>query len=148
MNKSALRDLAVLVARAAVGLIFVAHGWQKFTEWGLAGTSAAFGQMGVPLPSVSAWFAALVELAGGAALVAGLAVPVAGLLLALDMVGAFVLVHAGNGVFVSGNGFELVLTLAAAALILAAVGGGRFSLDHLIAPRLIRRAGTAPAVRQ
>ncbi|MFD4248360.1 DoxX family protein [Amycolatopsis thermoflava] len=143
-----MRDLAVLVARVAVGLIFVAHGWQKFTEWGLAGTSAAFGQMGVPLPSVSAWFAALVELAGGAALVAGLAVPVAGLLLALDMVGAFVLVHAGNGVFVSGNGFELVLTLAAAALILAAVGGGRFSLDHLIAPRLIRRAGTAPAVRQ
>ncbi|WAL68619.1 DoxX family protein [Amycolatopsis cynarae] len=148
MNKNVLRDVAVLVARVAVGLVFVAHGWQKFTEWGLPGTAAAFGQMGVPLPTASAWFAALVELVGGAALVAGLAVPVAGVLLALDMMGAFVLVHAGHGVFVSGNGFELVLTLAAAALVLAAAGGGRFGLDRLIAPRLPGRAAKSLGAQQ
>ncbi|HJQ45098.1 MAG TPA: DoxX family protein [Amycolatopsis sp.] len=147
MNKSALRDIAVLLARVAVGVVFIAHGWQKFTEWGLSGTAAAFGQMGVPLPTVSAWFAAVVELAGGAALVVGLAVPVVGVLLALDMVGAFVLVHAGNGVFVGGNGFELVLTLAAVAIVLAAIGGGRFGLDRLIGPRL-PRASKSPAVSQ
>ncbi|SCF05341.1 putative oxidoreductase [Micromonospora viridifaciens] len=136
-----VRDLAVLVARVALGVVFIAHGWQKLTEWGLDGTAAAFDQMGVPLPTASAWFAALVELVGGAALVVGLVVPVAGLLLALDMLGAFLVVHLGNGVFVSANGFELVLALGAAALLLAAVGAGRFSLDRLIAPRLSRGAG-------
>ncbi|PWU55454.1 hypothetical protein DLE60_28050 [Micromonospora globispora] len=84
----------------------------------------------------SAWFAAPVELAGGIALVVGLAVPVSGLLLALDMLGAFLIVHVGNGIFVNANGFELVLALGATALLLAAVGAGRFSLDRLIAPRL------------
>ncbi|MGC5022467.1 hypothetical protein [Micromonospora sp. DT47] len=64
-----------------------------------------------------------------------------GLLLALDMLGAFLIVHVGNGVFVSASGFELVLALGAAALVLAAVGAGRFSLDRLIAPRLSRGAG-------
>jgi putative oxidoreductase len=141
MNIAALRDLALLAARVGLGIIFIAHGWQKFTEYGLDGTAASFEQMGVPLPTASALFAAVVELVGGAALLLGLAVPVAGLLLALNMLGALVLVHAGNGVFVGNNGFELVLALAAGALVLAAVGAGRFSLDRLIAPRLSTLAG-------
>lgn len=134
--KNSVRDVVLLVTRIAVGGVFLAHGWQKLTEWGLDGTAASFDQMGVPLPTASAWFAAFVELAGGAALIAGLAVPVVGVLLALDMLGAFLLVHAGNGVFVGGNGYELVLTLGAAALLFAALGAGRFSLDRLLAPRL------------
>lgn len=136
LNDTLPRDVTLLVTRVALGVVFVAHGWQKFTEWGLDGTAAAFGQMGVPLPTVSAWFAAVVELAGGAALIAGLAVPLVGLLLAIAMIGALVIVHAGNGVFVSAGGFELVLTLAAAALLIAVSGAGRFSVDRLIAPRL------------
>ncbi|GAA2519635.1 DoxX family protein [Winogradskya humida] len=138
MNTTTLRDVVLLITRVAVGVVFVAHGWQKFTEWGLAGTGASFDQMGVPLPVASAWFAAIVELAGGIALIAGIAVPAVALLLAADMLGAFFIVHLGNGVFVSGNGYELVLTLAAAALLFAAVGAGRYSVDRLLAPRLPR----------
>ncbi|MDA0563837.1 DoxX family protein [Streptomonospora sp. S1-112] len=147
MTTTLLRDLALLAGRVAVGVVFIAHGWQKLTESGPAGTAAGFAQMGVPLPTASAWFATFVELVGGAALVLGLATPVAGVLLALNMLGAFVLVHAGNGVFVAENGFELVLTLAAASLMLAAVGAGRFSLDRLVAPRLpgLARRETAGA---
>ncbi|WP_117215309.1 DoxX family protein [Allorhizocola rhizosphaerae] len=141
MTTAVVRDLALLIARVGLGVIFIAHGWQKFTEYGLDGTAASFERMGVPLPAVSALFAAAAETVGGAALLIGLAVPVAGLLLALNMLGAFVLVHAGNGVFVNNNGFELVLALAVGALILAAVGAGRFSLDRLIAPRLSTLAG-------
>ena len=133
------RDIALLVARVALGVVFVAHGWQKLAEYGLAATAASFGQMGVPLPTVSAWFSAIVEVAGGAALVLGLAVPVAGVLLAVDMLGAFLMVHIGNGVFVTDNGFELVLALGAGAVVLAGLGGGRFSLDRVIAPRLAAR---------
>jgi putative oxidoreductase len=132
------RDLALLVTRVAVGLVFVAHGWQKLFTNGIDGTAGFFDQVGVPAASAAAWFAAVVELAGGAALVLGLAVPVAGLLLLVDMIGAFFFVHAGAGLFVEQGGYEFVLVLGAAALLLAAIGAGRFSVDHLLTGR--RRA--------
>ncbi|SDT31166.1 DoxX family protein [Actinoplanes derwentensis] len=136
MNTTIPRDVALLIARVIVGIVFIAHGWQKFNEWGLDGTSAAFGQMGVPLPTVSAWFAAIIELAGGVALVAGLAVPLVSLLLAVNMIGAFLIVHITNGVFVADGGFELVAVLAAAALLFTVLGAGRYSIDRLLAPHL------------
>jgi putative oxidoreductase len=126
------RDLAILLTRVAVGLVFVAHGWQKLFTNGIDGTATFFDQVGVPAASAAAWFAAVVELAGGAALVLGLAVPVAGALLLVDMLGAFVFVHAGACLFVDQGGYELVLVLAAAALVLTALGAGRFSVDHLL----------------
>jgi putative oxidoreductase len=129
------RDLAVLVTRVAVGLVFVAHGWDKLFRTGIDGTTAFFDQVGVPAAPVAAWFAALVELVGGAALILGLAVPVAGLLLLATMIGAFAFAHTGAGIFVSQGGFELVLVLGAAALLLAVVGAGRFSVDHLLTGR-------------
>ena len=49
-----LKDVTALIARIGVGVVFLAHGWQKFSEWGLDGTAAAFGKMGVPLPTLSA----------------------------------------------------------------------------------------------
>jgi putative oxidoreductase len=138
------KDLAVLAARVALGVVFVAHGAQKLFTWGLSGTADAFQGMGVPAPQASGLFATLVELVGGVALVAGFAVPVAGLLLALDMFGAFLLVHVGNGVFIDGGGFELVAALGAAALVLAATGAGRLSVDHAVGARLraTRRSGS------
>jgi putative oxidoreductase len=129
------RDALMLVARIALGVVLIAHGWQKFAEYGIGGTAASFGKMGVPLPAVSAVFAAVVELIGGLALLAGAATVVAGLLVVLDMLGAFVLVHIGNGVFVTDNGFELVVVIAAAALLLVAAGPGRYSVDHALAGR-------------
>ena len=51
------------------------------------------------------------------------------------MIGAFPFVHAGAGLFVEQGGYELVLTLGAAALLLAVIGAGRFSLDHLLTGR-------------
>jgi len=129
------RDLAILVTRVAVGLLFLAHGWQKLFTNGIEGTAAYFDQVGVPAASAAAWSAALVELAGGAALVLGLAVPVVGLLLLVDMIGAFAFVHAGAGLFIEQGGYELVLTLGAAALLLAVLGAGRFSVDHLLTGR-------------
>ena len=129
------RDALLLVARVLLGVVLIAHGWQKFAQYGIGGVTGSFAQMGVPLPAVSAVFAAVVELVGGIALLAGAATAVAGLLVVLDMLGAFLLVHAGNGVFVTDNGFELVWTIAAAALVLVAAGPGRFSVDHALAGR-------------
>lgn len=128
------RDVALLVARIAVGIVFIAHGRQKLSG-GIGGTAKMFTMMGVPAPGVSAVYATFAELAGGAALVVGAAVPLFGVLLFLDMAGAFVFVHAGHGLFADKGGFELVLTLGVTALLLAATGAGRFALDALITSR-------------
>ncbi|MGW0246262.1 DoxX family protein [Nocardia goodfellowii] len=135
------RDFALLLARIAVGVVFIAHGWQKLDTNGIDATAMFFDQAGVPAATAAAWFAALVELVGGAALILGVAVPIAGLLLLINMIGAFVFVHADAGLFVSNGGYELVLVLGAASLLLAALGSGRFGVDHLLRGR---RKNTQP----
>lgn len=132
---SSVRDAALLVARLLLGVVLIAHGSQKVFTWGIGGTAQAFEGMGVPLAPVSAVFSALVELVGGALLLVGAATAVVGVLVVLNMVGAALIVHAPNGIMVSNGGWELVGVIAAAALVLAAVGAGRYSVDHAIAGR-------------
>lgn len=85
---SPVSDAALLVARVAIGVVFVAHGWQKLHTNGLTATGHAFGAMGVPAPTLSAYYATFVELGAGILLILGLFTPIAGVLLFLDMVGA------------------------------------------------------------
>jgi putative oxidoreductase len=102
----ALTDLALLFFRVALGVILLAHGWQKFNEWTVQGTATAFSDMGVPAPTAAATFVTAVEVLGGAALILGLFTPVLALLNTLNLLGALALVHAGNGVFVGDNGYD------------------------------------------
>ena len=99
--------------------------------------------MGVPAPGLSAYFATLVELVGGAALIIGLLTPVVAILLILDMLGAFFIVHAGSGVFVTDGGYELVLALGVGLLLLAVLGAGRFSADAILKLPGARATATA-----
>jgi putative oxidoreductase len=142
---TALADVALLIGRVLLGVLFIAHGWQKLFTNGVDATAAFFGQMGVPLPTLAAWGAGLVELGGGVALVLGLLTPLAALALLLDMIGAYAFVHAGNGVFIDEGGFELVGALGAGCLLLIAAGPGRYSVDS----RLFSRGGIGdrPRVR-
>ncbi|APU14455.1 MULTISPECIES: DoxX family protein [Actinoalloteichus] len=141
-----LRNLVLLAARLGLGIVLIAHGWQKFTEWGIDGTTASFEAMGVPLRALSAWFAALVELGGGIALVVGFAVPIVGVLVAFVMAGAWAIVHSGSGLFVSDGGFEFVLVIIVAALLLAVTGAGAFGIDRFLSPLVLRNArGRVPA---
>lgn len=133
-----LRDIALLVARVSLGIILVAHGWQKFNEWTLAGTGEAFQGMGIPAPGVTAAFVAGAELVGGAALILGLLTPVAALVNVIGMLGALFLVHAEAGVFVDNGGYELVLAIFAGLIILTFTGGGRFSVDRLFSRSVSR----------
>lgn len=135
MNSSIFRDLGTLVARIGIGVVFVAHGWQKLNTNGLDATKAGFEGMGIPFPQASAYYATFVELIGGAALILGALLPVVGVLLFLDMVGALVFVHAENGVFVTNGGWELVVALGAGALLLAVSGAGKYAVDGAVGGR-------------
>ncbi|GAA2106123.1 DoxX family protein [Actinomadura alba] len=147
MRTRPLYDYVALLARLGVGIVILAHGWQKI-QVGITATSRDFDRLRVPAPTATAIYATFVELLGGVALILGLALPVVGLLLFVDMVGAFVFVHADNGVFLVNegsveNGFELVLVLAVASLLFAAGGAGRFTVDRRLFPR--RTAPPAPS---
>ncbi|MEX5297283.1 DoxX family protein [Kocuria sp. CPCC 205292] len=139
---SSAASLGLTVLRVVLGVTFLLHGWQKFTEWTLAGTQAAFAQMGVPAAELAAPVVAVLELVGGLMLLLGLGTRVVAALLALVMLGALVLVHLPAGFFVADGGIELVLLLAAASALFALAGAGRWSLDHVIAAK---RRGAARA---
>jgi putative oxidoreductase len=135
-----VRDVLALGARFLLGVVLMAHGWQKLGA--LGATSAGFARLGVPVPGLSAAFAACVETGGGFLLLAGLLTPVAAALVAFVMLGAgWFAGHWFAGVIGRG-GWEMVRVITAGALLLAATGPGRFSLDHVLA----RRRERVPAV--
>ncbi len=47
-NNHRLLAAAQIVLRLAIGFLFAAHGWQKFSQFTIAGTTASFTEMGVP----------------------------------------------------------------------------------------------------
>ncbi len=136
MNSTIPRDVAIFLARVGLGVVFLAHGLQKLNVWGYTGTKAAFDAMGAPVPGVSAFLATWIEILGGIALIAGVLTPIVGILLFADMVGAFFIAHSDKGIWISDGGYELVLGLGAGALVLAAVGAGKFSVDGVAGSRL------------
>ena len=142
--KRVVFDVAVLIARVVTGVIFVAHGWQKW-QAGLGATTGAFSGMGIPLPGAAAGFAAVVETVGGVLLILGLLVRPVALLLLIDMLGAIIFVHGGRGVMVGEGGWELAGALGALSLLFLALGGGRIGLDGLLGAIFRRREGRRAA---
>ncbi|SEM51345.1 DoxX family protein [Nonomuraea pusilla] len=127
--RRALHDLAALVARLGVGGIVFANGWTKLED-GLKDTGARFQAQGAPAPGAWATVTMLSELVGGALLVAGLAVSVTGLVLFAEALGVFLVAPPVNPISLN----ELIL-LGVASVLLAVVGAGRLSADHLVVIR-------------
>ncbi|GAB3266890.1 DoxX family protein [Arthrobacter pigmenti] len=125
-------QLGLVLLRVVVGVVMAMHGWQKVSQFTIAGTTKSFAQMGVPAADVIAPVVAYLELFGGIALILGLLTRPVALLLAGVMAGALVLVHLPAGFFAAKGGYELVLILGAAALALALTGPGRISVDRAI----------------
>lgn len=131
-DPSTRHSVAQLVLRVVLGVIFLAHGWQKFFDYTIAGTTASFEGMGIPAASIAAPVVATLELVGGIALILGLLTRPLAILLAVDMIGALFLVHLSAGIFAGNGGYELVLILAAASISLALTGAGRWSADRVL----------------
>ncbi|MGB3441824.1 MAG: DoxX family protein [Actinophytocola sp.] len=133
------RDLVLLVARVGLAVIMLAHAKFFYDLGGLGGVGQMFAQSGVPLPGIAGPANVLFEFVGGIALLLGLAVPIVGALMAVNMVGAWIFMHPGSLFSMEHNGPELVITIGLLSLVLAVVGSGRFGLDHLIRTRSARR---------
>jgi putative oxidoreductase len=138
------RDIAMLIGRVLIGVVLFAHGWQKLVINGIAGTYGQFEHMGIPLAIVSASFAAFVEFVGGVLLIFGALTTYVVALHLIVMVGAAAFVHVTHGIFAQDGGWELVGVLAAVELVLAAVGPGRYSIDHLVATSRARLEAALP----
>ena len=118
-------DLALLILRVVLGIIMMYHGWPKLTN--LGGTIEGFSGMGIPAPPLTAVLSMMAEFFGGLLLLVGVFTDIAGLMIAIDMLGAITFVHAKNGFAVNEGGVEWPLALLAMALALALAGPGRYA---------------------
>ncbi|MCG7248543.1 DoxX family protein [Corynebacterium simulans] len=132
MNRPAVRDTALLLLRAVLGLVFVAHGVDKMFFAGIDETTGQFSAMGIPQPHVSAYIAALGEMIGGSLLVVGLLTTFVAGALALFMACALYFAHLGHGLFAADGGFEYPAVLIASLVMIVVFGSGRVSLDGVL----------------
>lgn len=102
------------------------------------GGIAGYGQGGVPLPEITGPANIIFEWVGGVAMVLGVAVPLVGVGMAINMAGAWVFVHNTALYSIDGGGPETVLAIGLLSLLVAVLGSGRYGLDHVIGTR--RRA--------
>ena len=128
-----MSDLGVLILRLVVGLLLAGHGAQKLFSWfggnGLKGFAGWLGSMGLQPAMLWAVLAGLSEFGGGLLLVLGFLNPLGALGITAAMLMAIIKVHWSKGIWISNGGVEFVLTNMVAALALALIGPGAYSLD-------------------
>ncbi len=128
-----LIDTGLLVLRVIIGLLFIGHGAQKLFGWfggpGLKGVTGWLGSMGLR----PAWFWALIgalsEFGGGLLFALGLLNPLGSIGISAAMLAAILTVHWHKGFWNSNGGFEFPLANLAAAIAVAFIGPGAYSLD-------------------
>lgn len=125
---------AAFVLRLSLGTMFIAHAILKYAVFTLPGTAKFFESLGLPGPLAYATFFA--ELIGGALILAGVGTRWVAAALVPVLLGAL-WAHAGNGwLFTAPNGgWEYPAFLAAASVVQALLGDGKFSLAGVFAQR-------------
>lgn len=129
MDKPVVRDITLLLLRAVLGFVFIAHGWDKFFITGMTETTGRFSAWGIPQPKLSAYLVGIIELLGGALLAVGLLTTLVAGTLALLMAAALYFVHLENGIFVAEGGVEFTAVLVVALFVIVVFGSGRASVD-------------------
>ena len=140
-------DVALLLARIIVGVVFMAHGAQKlFGAFGGPGLSA-FVQMIGPL----GYLVTIGEFFGGLGLVFGFLSRFSAASIIIIMLGAVTTVHSKFGFFMNwagnqaGEGFEYHLLAIGALLPIVIAGPGRFAVGRFL--RLPKAAGNERPIK-
>ncbi|PAJ74425.1 hypothetical protein CJF42_10470 [Pseudoalteromonas sp. NBT06-2] len=129
-------QIAPVILRLVLGVIFIGHGWGKlFGEGNPAGFAGWLGSMGIEPSYLFAVTAGLAETLGGALLIAGLFTRVAASSLVVVMLVAIGFVHLDAGMFGKG-GYEFQVLLLAGVVSLLIQGAGKYSVDEIINKKL------------
>lgn len=121
-----LSHVAFMGLRAAIGVIFIAHGISKLTNPGFGGFLAKLG-----LPPELALLVGLAEFIPGIMLIAGVLTRISASIISIIMVGA--IFHVKGAANLTGEGaYELDLILLASALVIIVAGPGKISIAHLV----------------
>lgn len=134
-------DVALLVLRIMLGIVFFPHGMQKLLGWfggyGFAGTMGFFTDK-LGIPAVFAFLAIMAEGLGSLGLISGLLTRVAAFGIAVNMAVAVYMLHWQHGFFMNwfgsqkGEGYEYHLLVIAMAVVLMIKGGGALSVDRAL----------------
>jgi len=119
-------DLASILLRLAVGTLFIYHGYPKLTSMRKGEFMKSVG-----MPTGLVPFGGFVEFFGGLGLLVGLLTPIIAVLAALWMLSTTWFSIAKIKKKYMG-GYELDITMILLSLAIAFIGGGTFSIDHLI----------------
>jgi putative oxidoreductase len=135
-------DWAAIPLRLIVGFGFLQHGYAKLAR-GADHFVGIVHMLHVPMPFMMAWATILVEVLGGAAVLAGFFIPLASIPMAIVLLVAIFTVHLPNGfssiklqsVTAAGAhfgqpGYETDLLYLAAIVALVIIGSGPFALDR------------------
>lgn len=120
MTEWGSRTLSLL--RVMTGLLFMQHGLSKLFGFPSAAIHPAFGTL--------LWYAGVLECFGGALVALGLLTRPVAFLLSGEMAIAYFRVHASRSFFPILNGGEAAVLYCFVFLLLAAAGGGEWSLDR------------------
>ncbi len=127
-------EWAMTALRVVTGVIFLMHGWMKYSVVTVGSFSGYLESLNVPMPDAFAYIVIAVEIIGGIALILGAFTHWAAKLTGLVALFAMFLVHVQDGFYISiqggKNGYEFVLLLLVACLVIMTHGGGKYSLDH------------------
>jgi putative oxidoreductase len=132
-------DALLLIGRILLGWLFLTTAWGKLFG-GIDGFAGYLRALKVPAPEFWAWIGAVVEFVVGVTLILGLGTRYAALLCVLFLIVATALAHryweyppAQMGA--QKTNFLKNLAILGGALFLFVSGGGRFSIDRMLAKR-------------
>ncbi|HZU11299.1 MAG TPA: DoxX family protein [Chloroflexota bacterium] len=135
-----MKNIGLLVMRLVLGSLLAAHGAQKLFGWfsgpGLQGTAGMMEKLGVRPGRIWGPAAGLGEFMGGTLTALGFLWPIGPLNIMAAMAVAIRKAHWKLPIFAGQGGAELPLTNFAAAGLLAVIGPGRYSLDHVLGMRM------------
>ena len=123
-------DLAALILRVSMGILFLAHAGLKLFIFTPAGTAGYFASLGLPEPL--AYLVIAAELFGGIALILGVYSRWVSLALVPILLGSIYVPHGAAGFFFSneGGGWEFPAFWAVTLLVQAVLGDGAYALKH------------------
>lgn len=141
MSRALITDRVTSVYRVVLGILFVSRGVASL--FGVLGGHRGSGEA-LPMLTWPSWWAALIQFVGGILVLTGLFTRTAAIICSGSMAYAYFVVHQPDAFLPLNNGGELAALFCWSFLLVAVLGPGRLSIDHLLAQRRNPVAATEP----